>query len=124
MKKLIVLMIISTLCSTAVYAESTDYGTDSAQYTQNNINVSGENTQNSTVQNPEQTKRTELNQRTQLIEKKLNNAQDYNFSKKTKKIREKSAKNKNKNQTPKALFDFKILDVQVIPEETRTIERL
>jgi len=90
------------------------------------------NTEKEIIQNAEKTKK-EINPEKEIKleitqekrpEKKLNSEPQYKNPKKTKKADEKKINDKKKNKSQDMLFDFKIMDVQIIPEDSRTIERL
>lgn len=196
MKKLVVSMIITALCSTVAWAGNTNYNAPSAKYElgqynfdfsggkteetvkvkntepilqetaknpqpqkkeiKNNLNTQKDiinqvkkeeavkikqNTEKEIIQktdkkekvkeiktektkeNPEKEIKLEINQ-DKKIEKRLNKEPKYNNPTKTKKTDEKKIHNKKNSKTQDMLFDFKIMDVQIIPEESRTIERL
>ena len=110
--------------------QKTNPAEQTTQQVKYEFKTTAENTEKATVKNPEKIIKTETNKTEQGFEKKLNTQQSYNGTKKTKKVNEKSFKNKNKkkknekNQTPDMLFNFRIIDLNIVPEETRTIERL
>jgi len=76
------------------------------------------------MQNAERDIKLDLNSTEQKLEKKLKTEPNYNNPQKINKSNDKPINNKKNKGIENSPFDFKIMDVQVIKEDSRTIEKL